>query len=58
MLGDRWNVLGNCMADRLDAIGGALHVVSRRGEGTTIEGEIPTPTSSQPEITDAVPRPG
>jgi signal transduction histidine kinase len=34
------------MADRLDAIGGALQVVSRRGEGTTIEGRIPTPTSS------------
>ena len=31
------------MADRLDAIGGALHVVSRKGEGTTIEGQIPTP---------------
>jgi signal transduction histidine kinase len=34
------------MADRLDAIGGALHVVSRKGGGTTIEGQIPTPTSS------------
>jgi signal transduction histidine kinase len=34
------------MADRLDAIGGALQVVSREGEGTTIEGQIPTPTSS------------
>ena len=34
------------MADRLDAIGGALQVVSRRGGGTTIEGRIPTPTSS------------
>jgi signal transduction histidine kinase len=34
------------MADRLDAIGGALQVVSRKGEGTTIEGQIPTPTSS------------
>ncbi len=31
------------MADRLDAIGGALQVVSRKGEGTTIEGQIPTP---------------
>jgi signal transduction histidine kinase len=30
------------MADRLDAIGGALRVVSRRGAGTTIEGQIPT----------------
>jgi len=29
------------MADRLDAIGGALHVTSRKGEGTTIEGRIP-----------------
>jgi signal transduction histidine kinase len=44
------------MADRLDAIGGALQVVSRKGGGTTIEGRIPTPTSSEPE--DAVPRPG
>jgi signal transduction histidine kinase len=35
------------MADRLDAIGGALQVVSRKGEGTTIEGQIPTPTSSE-----------
>jgi hypothetical protein len=34
------------MADRLDAIGGALQVVSRKGAGTTIEGHIPTPTSS------------
>jgi signal transduction histidine kinase len=34
------------MADRLDAIGGALQVVSRRGAGTTIEGRIPTPASS------------
>jgi glucose-6-phosphate-specific signal transduction histidine kinase len=34
------------MADRLDAIGGALQVVSRRDAGTTIEGQIPTPTSS------------
>jgi signal transduction histidine kinase len=34
------------MADRLDAIGGALQVVSRKGGGTTIEGQIPTPTSS------------
>ena len=30
------------MADRLDAIGGALQVVSQRGEGTTIEGRIPS----------------
>ena len=30
------------MADRLDAIGGALEVVSRRGEGTTVKGRIPT----------------
>ena len=29
------------MADRLDAIGGALQVVSRKGEGTTIVGLIP-----------------
>jgi signal transduction histidine kinase len=29
------------MADRLDAIGGALAIVSRRGEGTTIEGWVP-----------------
>jgi signal transduction histidine kinase len=29
------------MADRLDAIGGALAIVSRRGEGTTIEGRVP-----------------
>jgi signal transduction histidine kinase len=36
------------MADRLDAIGGALEVVSRKGDGTTIEGRIPTPTSSEP----------
>ena len=34
------------MADRLDAIGGALQVVSRKGAGTTIEGQIPTPTNS------------
>jgi len=34
------------MADRLDAIGGALQVVSHKGAGTTIEGQIPTPTSS------------
>ena len=33
------------MADRLDAIGGALQVVSRKGAGTTVEGQIPTPTS-------------
>jgi signal transduction histidine kinase len=44
------------MADRLDAIGGALQVVSRKGEGTTIEGQIPTPTSSEPGVADAVPR--
>jgi signal transduction histidine kinase len=44
------------MADRLDAIGGALQVVSRKGEGTTIEGRIPT--SSEPEVADAVPRSG
>jgi signal transduction histidine kinase len=35
------------MADRLDAIGGALHVVSRKGGGTTIEGRIPTPKESR-----------
>ena len=35
------------MADRLDAIGGALQVVSRKGEGTTIEGQIPTPTNAR-----------
>ncbi len=29
------------MADRLDAIGGALQLVSRRAEGTTVEGRIP-----------------
>jgi hypothetical protein len=29
--------------DRLDPIGGALQVVSRKGGGTTIEGQIPTP---------------
>ncbi len=29
------------MADRLDAIGGALQVISRPGEGTTVEGRIP-----------------
>jgi hypothetical protein len=46
------------MADRLDAIGGALRVVSRKGEGTTIEGQIPTPTSSEPGVADAVPRSG
>jgi signal transduction histidine kinase len=34
------------MADRLDAIGGALQVVSRKGGGTTIEGQIPTPAHS------------
>jgi hypothetical protein len=34
------------MADRLDAIGGALQVVSRKGAGTTVEGQIPTPASS------------
>ena len=33
------------MADRLDAIGGALQVSSRKGEGTTIEGQIPTPVT-------------
>jgi signal transduction histidine kinase len=32
------------MADRLDAIGGNLSVVSRKGEGTTIEGSIPAET--------------
>jgi signal transduction histidine kinase len=32
------------MADRLDAIGGNLRVVSRKGEGTTIEGSIPAET--------------
>jgi signal transduction histidine kinase len=31
------------MPDRLDPIGGALQVVSRKGGGTTIEGQIPTP---------------
>ena len=46
------------MADRLDAIGGALQVVSRKGGGTTIEGQIPTPTSSDPGVADAVPRSG
>ena len=33
------------MADRLDAIGGALRVASRKGGGTTIEGRIPTPVT-------------
>ena len=28
------------MADRLDAIGGALRVVSQPGEGTTVEGQV------------------
>jgi signal transduction histidine kinase len=46
------------MADRLDAIGGALQVVSGKGAGTTIEGQIPTPTSSGPEVADAVPPSG
>jgi signal transduction histidine kinase len=46
------------MADRMDAIGGALQVVSRRGEGTTIEGWIPMPATSDAEIADAVPRSG
>jgi signal transduction histidine kinase len=46
------------MADRLDAIGGALQVVSRKGGGTTIEGQIPTPTSSDPGVADALPRSG
>jgi signal transduction histidine kinase len=32
------------MADRLDAIGGNLRVISRKGEGTTIEGSIPAET--------------
>ena len=35
------------MADRMDAIGGALQVVSRKGAGTTIEGQIPTPKESR-----------
>ena len=46
------------MADRLDTIGGALQLVSREGEGTTIEGRIPTPTSSEPEVADSAPRSG
>jgi signal transduction histidine kinase len=46
------------MADRLDAIGGTLQVVSRKGGGTTIEGRIPTPTNSDPRIADALPRSG
>jgi hypothetical protein len=29
------------MADRLAAFGGALHVRSRPGEGTTLSGELP-----------------
>jgi signal transduction histidine kinase len=33
------------MADRLDAIGGALSVVSRRAEGTKVEGRIPAAAS-------------
>jgi signal transduction histidine kinase len=32
------------MADRLDAIGGALRVISKKGEGTTIQGRIPAPS--------------
>jgi signal transduction histidine kinase len=32
------------MADRLDAIGGTLHVSSSPGGGTTIEGRIPVPS--------------
>jgi signal transduction histidine kinase len=32
------------MADRLDALGGALRVDSRRGEGTTVEGRVPAGT--------------
>ncbi len=46
------------MADRLDAIGGALHVVSRKGGGTTIEGRIPTSTSSELGVADVLPRSG
>ena len=33
------------MADRLDAVGGALRVVSRPGEGTTVEGRIRVTTA-------------
>jgi len=40
------------MADRLDAIGGALQVASRKGEGTTIEGRIPTPVDGDPLPSD------
>jgi glucose-6-phosphate-specific signal transduction histidine kinase len=40
------------MADRLDAIGGALQVDSRKGEGTTIEGRIPTPVDGDPLPSD------
>jgi signal transduction histidine kinase len=46
------------MADRLDAIGGALQVVSRKGGGTTIEGRIPTSTSSELGVADVLPRSG
>jgi hypothetical protein len=35
------------MADRLDAIGGALAIASGRGEGTTIEGRVPAGEFSQ-----------
>ena len=37
------------MADRLDAIGGTLHVTSAPGRGTTVEGRIPV----GPRDTDA-----
>jgi len=37
------------MADRLDAIGGTLHVASVPGRGTTIEGRIPIDAASVPQ---------
>jgi signal transduction histidine kinase len=35
------------MADRLAALGGALHVRSRPGEGTTLSGELPVSARGQ-----------
>jgi signal transduction histidine kinase len=29
------------MRDRIDAVGGAVEVVSRRGHGTTVRGSVP-----------------
>jgi signal transduction histidine kinase len=36
------------MADRLDAIGGSLRVVSHRGGGTTVEGRVPAAQAATP----------